>query len=83
MSRREYLDDLEAEVKAAAAILQKERYPEYIWCLYELIHQAKHYQRIAEALLNCSHGAYSFEESKVESDRSVNEYDWFRYPDDK
>ena len=82
MSRREYLDELEAEVKEAAAILQKERYPEYIWCLYEMIHQAKHYQRIAEALLNSTHGAYSFEECTAESNRSSNENDWFRYRED-
>lgn len=81
MRRTEYLDDLEEGVKDAAAVLLKERYPEHIWCLYELIHQAKHYQRIAEALLNASHQAYTFEESKAESDRAVNENDWFRYHD--
>lgn len=82
MSRQTYLDDLEAEVKAAAAILQKERYPDYIWCLYELIHQAKHYQRLTESLLNHSHGARTFEENNAETDRAHNENDWYRHKED-
>lgn len=77
-----YLDDLEAEVKEAAAVLQRERYPEYIWCLYELIHQAKHYQRITESLLNGSHGARTFDENEAENKRANYNNDWYRHKED-
>lgn len=82
MSRREYLDDLEAEVKAAAAVLQRERYPEYIWCLYEIIQQAKHYQRLTESMLNGMHGARSYEENEAEVNRAYNENDWYRHEEE-
>jgi hypothetical protein len=74
-----YLDDLEKEVKAAADILQKERYPEYIYCLYEIIHQAKHYQRLTESMLNGVTGARTFEDNEAENRRSLAEDDWYRF----
>jgi hypothetical protein len=74
-----YLDDLEKEVKAAADILQKERYPEYLYCLYELISTAKHYQRLTESMLNGVHGARTFEANEAENTRAHQEDDWYRF----
>lgn len=74
-----FMDGLEADVIKAAEVLQKERYYEHIDCLFLLIEQAKHYQRITESLLNSSHGARTYEENNAEIERAIDQCDWYRY----
>jgi len=74
-----YLDDLEAEVLAAAEVLHQERYYEHVPCLYELLERAKHYQRLTESVLNGVHCARSFEDNEKELNRATGAGDWYRH----
>ena len=74
-----YLDSLEAEVRAAAGVLHKERYYEHIDCLYLLLDQAKHYQRLTEYTLSGVVGGTESKNDRAELDRATNEMDWYRY----
>lgn len=76
------MDGLEADVIYTASILKAERYYEHIEPLFMLIEQCKHYQRLAESLLNSAHGARTFEENEQETHRAQATNDWYRHKDD-
>lgn len=80
--RPTFLDNLVQDVVAAAEILYKERYYEHIDCLYNMIGQLKHYQRLTESMLNGIHGARSFEDNEKEVERARAADDFHRFDDD-
>ncbi len=76
----EYLEGLEEDVIEAVRTLESERYYEFTWALMETIHQAKHYQRIAESLL-AGHTGLDLTANQTEFNRANNQRDWFRFPE--
>lgn len=74
----EWLEDLEANAIAAIRTLEKERYYDFTFGLYELIRQAKHYQQLTESMLS-SYTGTSREENEKNLARARNANDWYRY----
>lgn len=77
-----YLEQIEARVIAAAHVLEGERYYEHVACLFILIEQCKHYQRLTDSMLNGVTGHRTFEDNDAETKRAQNEDDWYRYSDE-
>ena len=77
----DWLEDLEVNALAAIRILEKERYHEFSFGLYELIRQAKHYQQLTESLLS-THVGIPREVNEDNLKRARDNNDWYRYGDE-
>jgi hypothetical protein len=76
----DFLDELTDNVYAAIRTLESERYYEFSGALVELLHHAKHYQRISESLLSTSIGV-EYNANEAEFNRAHSERDWYRHPE--